>query len=122
MNEKTLKAIRGAACSADVKAEILQKTVDLYDKILAANDLKEDELVSVFFSVTQDITALNPATALRQSGRAEEAAMMVLGEARFQDSPGGVIRILVQAYMAAKKPVQHIYIHGAEKLRPDRAE
>lgn len=121
MNEKTLKAIRGAVCSANDKAEISQKTIKLYDKILAENDLKETDILSIFFSVTDDITALNPATALRQSGRAGEISMMVLEEAAVQDSLPGTIRVLFHAFMSAEKPVKHVYIEGAEKLRPDRA-
>jgi len=121
MGEKILKALRGAVCSADIKEEISGRTVELYDSLLAANDLAEADMVSVFFSVTGDIKAQNPAAALRQSGRAGEAAMMVSQEAAIEDSLPGTIRVLIHCYIDKEKPVKHVYIRGAEKLRPDRA-
>ena len=119
MNGKTLKAIRGATCSANEKSEITQNTVYLYDKLLTANGLAETDIVSLFFSLTADLDAINPASALRRSGRAGETAMMVLQEAAVQDSIPGTIRILIHVYLPTEKPVQHVYIHGAEKLRPE---
>ena len=122
MNEKTLKAIRGASCSANEKAEITQKTVYLYDKLLTANGLAETDIVSLFFSLTADLDAVNPASALRRSGRAGEIAMMVLQEAAVQCSMPGTIRMLIHVYLPKEKPVQHVYTHGAEKLRPEWEE
>ena len=120
MNETNIKAIRGAVCCTNEKTEIIQKTIELYDKLLTANCITEEDILSLFFSVTADINAINPASALRQSGRAVDAAMMVFQEAAVLDSMPGTIRILIHAHMAAKKIVQHVYIHGAEVLRPDR--
>ncbi|MCL1888619.1 MAG: chorismate mutase [Kiritimatiellaeota bacterium] len=121
MKEKTPKAIRGAVCSANIKEEITQRTVELYDRLLTANNLAETDILSIFFSITSDIDALNPAAALRQSGRAVEIAMMVFQEAAVQDSLPGTIRVLIHAFIPAENPVQHIYFRGAEKLRPDRS-
>ena len=122
MGEKTLKAVRGAISSANTKEEITQKTRELYDRILSANELAESDILSLFFSVTPDINALNPAGALRESGRAGEIAMMVLQEAAIQDSMPGIIRVLIHAYQAAEKSVRHVYLGKAEKLRPDYFE
>jgi monofunctional chorismate mutase len=119
--EKTLKAIRGAVSSSNTKEEISQKTTELYDKLLLANNLAESDILSLFFSVTRDIDALNPASALRKSGRAVEAVMMVFQEAAIQDSLPGIIRVLIHAQFSAEKPVRHIYLGKAEKLRPDRS-
>jgi len=121
MEQKVLKALRGAVCSANSKEDITKNTIELYDTVLSANDLQETDLISLFFSVTADVDAINPAAALRQSGRAGEAAMMVFQEAAVQDSLPGTIRLLIHCYMDAEKPVRHAYIGGAEKLRPDRA-
>ena len=120
MGIQVLKALRGAVCSSNQKEAIARGTIELYDTLLTANELTETDLVSLFFSVTADLNALNPAAALRQSGRAGELAMMVFQEAAIQDSLPGTIRILIQGYMDNDKPVKHKYIRGAEKLRPDR--
>ena len=117
MKEKTLKAIRGAVCSDNTAESITKNAVELYDKILAANGLSETDIVSLFFSVTPDITALNPATAIRQSGRAGDIAMMVFQEAAVEGGLPGTIRAMIHCYMPAENPVQYIYVGGAEKLR-----
>ena len=119
IKEKTLKAVRGACCSANEKEAIIQRTIELYDKILSANEITEGDLLSLFFSITRDIDTFNPASALRRSGRAKDCAMMVFQEAAGEGSLPGTIRVLIHVFMAAEKPVQHIYIRGAEVLRPD---
>jgi chorismate mutase len=116
----TLRALRGAVCSENNQEEIKKRTVELYDRLLKDNELAETELVSLFFSVTADLTALNPASALRKAGRAGEAAIMVFQEAEYIDSLAGTIRVLIHCYMDNQKPLRHVYCYGAEKLRPDR--
>ena len=121
METEKLKALRGAVCCVNTAESIAKNTVDLYDTILQANSLKEADLISIFFSVTPDLNVLNPAAALRCSGRAEKTAMMVFQEAVVQDGLPNTIRILIHCCMEDSRPVQHAYIGGAEKLRPDWA-
>jgi len=118
---KELKALRGAVCSSNDKAEIADRVAELYDKLLESNGLAEKDLVSLFFSVTPDLSAANPAAALRQSGRAGELAMMVFQEAAAGSNPPGIIRVLLHCYPDSGKPAKHVYIRGAETLRPDWA-
>jgi chorismate mutase len=120
-NKKTLKALRGAVCAVNTEEAIQAGTIKLYDGLLKANGLAETDLVSLFFSVTPDLDTLNPAAALRQSGRAGELAMMVFQEAVVQGGLPGTIRVLVHCYMEADAPVRHVYLEGAELLRPDWA-
>ena len=63
---KVVKAIRGACCSANTKEEITKNVCDLFNKIAGENKLEAEDLISIHFSVTKDITVLNPATALRK--------------------------------------------------------
>jgi len=118
---KFVTALRGAICSSDSKEEITQGVIELYDKLLNSNGLAEKDLISLFFSVTPDLNAVNPATALRHSGRAGELAMMVFQEAVISGGVPGTIRALVHCYMDRERPVKHVFIRGAEKLRPDWA-
>jgi chorismate mutase len=91
----------------------------LYDGLLQSNDIAEDDIVSVIFSVTGDIDAVNPAAALRSAGRAGELALMVFQEGRFSDGLPGTIRVLV--HCSLEGPPRHVYLNGAEVLRPDWA-
>jgi chorismate mutase len=117
--KKILKALRGAVCTRNTREEIHSRTLLLYEGLLKANGLAEADIVSLFFSLTPDLDALNPAAALRQSGKAGELAMMVFQEGVIQGSLPGTIRALIHCYMDADSPVRHVYLEGAELLRPD---
>ena len=90
----------------------------MYDELLVKNQLGEEDIVSIIFSVTKDLDAENPARALRGEGRAGEAALFVCQEADFSGSLESVIRVLIHCYLDGEPA--HVYRNGAEVLRPDR--
>ena len=114
---KKLRALRGAVCCEDNEAGISSEVVNLYSRILTENSLSEKDIVSIQFTVTSDIRALNPASALRKQGFAENTALFCALEPCMEGSLPKTIRILIY-YYSRKKPI-HIYIGGAEVLRPD---
>jgi chorismate mutase len=119
VKKKTCKALRGAICAANTEEEIAAAAVELYDTLLQENALAEEDIVSLLFSLSPDLDALNPAAALRQSGRARELAMMVFQEAAVARTLPGTIRALVHCYGDPRRAPRHIYLRGAEVLRPD---
>ncbi len=112
-----LYGIRGAVCSENTKEDIAKKVSDLYKKVLTENNISEDKIVSIQFSVTPDLTALNPATALRQAGYAQNIALFCSAEPLMDNGMPFVIRLLLTAYLD-QAPVP-VYMHGAENLRSD---
>jgi len=120
MGEKRIAALRGATQCRNDEEDIQKQTTAMYDELLARNNLTEDDLVSVIFSVTRDLDAKNPAAALRQGGRAGEAALFVTQEAYFNGGLERVIRLLVHCYLDPSRNAVHVYRNGAEVLRPDR--
>jgi chorismate mutase len=116
---KKLAALRGAVRVENTETGIAEQVVRLYDGLLKANNLAEEDIVSVLFSVTDDIDALNPAAALRKAGRAEQLALMVFQEGRFSGGLSGTVRVLVHCSLEGAP--RHLYLNGAEVLRPDRA-
>jgi chorismate mutase len=116
---KTVKALRGAVCTGNTAEAISAAVTELYDELLRVNGLCEEDVVSLFFSLTPDINALNPAAALRKAGKARNLAMMVFQEAVTAGSLPGTIRVLVHTYLDREKPARHVYVRGAETLRPD---
>jgi chorismate mutase len=121
VKKKTCQALRGAACTANTEEGIAAAAVELYDALLRENALAEEDIISLLFSVTPDLDALNPAAALRKSGRARELAMMVFQEAAVTRTLPGTIRALVHCYGDPRRAPRHIYLRGAETLRPDWA-
>ncbi|MDR1618195.1 MAG: chorismate mutase [Treponema sp.] len=117
---KKVTALRGAARCLNSREDIAGQVSALYDELLRANGLAEGDIVSLIFSMTPDLDALNPASALRQSGRAPDLALFALQEAAVQGGLDGVIRVLIHCYLDEKARPVHVYRNGAEILRPDR--
>jgi chorismate mutase len=118
--EKRLFALRGAVCCRNEEGDITEQVAALYDELLRENRLAAEDIVSLIFSVTGDLDRKNPAAALRQTGRALEAALFVTAEAPAQGGLERVIRALLHCYLDEGAVPRHVYRNGAEVLRPDR--
>jgi chorismate mutase len=112
-----LYAVRGAVCCENTSESISREIPRMYTDILARNSISEDEIVSVLFSVTRDLTAMNPATALRLAGYGSAVPLFASAEPFVEGYLPGVIRVLVTFY-GETVPVP-VYLNGAEVLRPD---
>ena len=65
----TVRAIRGAIqVAADDRDAILDGTAELVTAVMTRNDLTPDDVISVLFTVTPDLTAEFPALAARKLG------------------------------------------------------
>ncbi len=82
--------------------------------------LRLDDIASVVFTTTRDLTSEFPARAARQLGWIDTA---LLG-ATEMDVPSGTsrcIRVLLHVNTStAKANLRHVYLRGAQGLRPDR--
>ena len=114
---KRLYAARGAVCCENTIESIENRIPELYREILSLNSISENDIVSLVFSVTNDLNVLNPATALRRAGLASQVPLFACAEPFIQGSLSCVIRILL-TYYGPVYPT-HVYMHGAEVLRPD---
>jgi chorismate mutase len=119
---KKLIALRGATCCRNDADDIAAQVAALYDELLARNQLRESDIVSLIFSVTRDLDAMNPAAALRHSDRAANLALFAVQEAETRDSLERTLRVLMHCYMDDSVTPCHVYQNGAEILRPDRAQ
>ena len=119
MAEKQLFALRGATQCKNNPEDIHLQVLEMYNELLAGNNLAEKDLVSVIFTVTADLNAKNPATVLRQGGKALKTALFVVPEAHFSGSLERVIRVLIHCYLKKEAEPVHVYRNGAEVLRPD---
>ena len=116
-----IRGIRGATTiDTDLKEDVLSATRELLEKIFAANpDLKTDDIASAIFTVTEDIISAFPALAARQIGW-DQVPMMCAREIPVPDSLPLCVRVLIHWNTGkAQDAVRHVYLRGAEKLRPD---
>ncbi len=116
-----VRGIRGAnTASADQSEAILVATRELLEAILAQNPgLVPEEITSVLFTVTDDLSAAYPAKAARQIGWVQTPLMC----AREIPVPGGLprcIRVLLHWNTPLpQSAIRHVYLGEATQLRPD---
>lgn len=115
-----VRAIRGAIqVDADEREAILEATTELLGEVLLRNRLAPDELISVIFTLTRDLTAEFPAYAARQMG-ITDVPLLCASEV---DVPGAMPRVLrLLAHVdteLSRADVRHVYLRGAAALRTD---
>ena len=118
-----LRALRGAiTCNENTKQEIEEKTQRLVKEILARNELEHDDLVSVIFTATDDLTAEFPGAAARGGGGGGKP-LVCARELAIDGGKPMCIRILVHCYTErAGDELHHVYLEGARTLRDDLPE
>ena len=116
-----VRGIRGATVAdADESQSILEATRQLLLKMSQENEISPDDIVSIFFSVTPDLHAEFPAKAARELGW-DELPLFGSMEMDRPGAPERCIRVLIHAYTRLNaKEIRHIYLKGAQLLRPDR--
>jgi chorismate mutase len=117
-----VRAVRGAIqVGADTREEIWEASVRLMREIMRVNGLDERRLVSILFSMTDDLFAGNPATGLRTSGFSQ-TPLFCVQEARVAGAMPRVIRVLVTFRARWRRRPAAVYLDGARALRPDIVE
>jgi chorismate mutase len=118
-----LRALRGAiTCDENTQAEIESKTQQLVKEMLARNEIDHDDLVSVIFTATEDLTAVFPATAARGVGLGD-VPLLCARELTIDGGMERCVRILIHCYTErARDELHHVYLEGARTLRDDLPE
>ncbi len=120
-----LFAIRGAT-GAENNAESIRKNVcEMCLSLFSKNSLSQKDFVSIQFTMTDDLDAMNPAAALRRGQSEFDVSLIPLfcsQEPKVSGSPEKMIRVLVTVYMDEDALPVPVYINGGEKLRPDFAK
>lgn len=118
----SVRAIRGATVtSVNSVDSILGDTTELLEHMLAENDVKDGDVVSIFFSLTPDLDAVFPAVAARRLGLMD-VPLLCLNEIPVPKALAKCIRILIHFNTTlTNEEVRHIYLKDAIQLRPDRS-
>ena len=119
---KILTALRGAVCVENTAESITENVCLMCRELFTLNNIKAEDIVSLQFTITDDITVLNPATALRKGNPGLDVSQVPLFCAQEAKIDGGmplVVRALLTAYTDESAGRQNVYLNGAENLRPD---
>lgn len=99
--------------------DVLSATERLLRELLSRNGIERDDLVSVLFTVTDDLRSVFPAEAARRMGLGV-VPLMCAQEIPVDGSMASVVRILAHFHSERSlDDVVHVYLDGAESLRDD---
>jgi chorismate mutase len=120
VRELTVRAARGAiAVQRDEPSHVLDATQRLLEQLLERNEIVAEDIVSVFFTVTHDLTSVFPAESARRMGLGKVPLLCAL-EIPVPGSMARVVRVLMHFETErAQAEVAHVYLDGAESLRDD---
>jgi chorismate mutase len=118
-----VRAIRGAIqVDEDSRDAILEGTAELVSAVLNRNDLTTDDVISVLFTVTPDLTTEFPALAARKLGF-HAVPLMCATEIPVRGAMPRVVRLMAHVETGRPRPeIQHVYLRGAVGLRMDIAQ
>lgn len=115
-----VRGVRGAITVESNTAEAIHEaTRVLLDKMVRANHVETDEIAAVIFTLTADLDAAFPAEGARQMGW---TAVPLLSSTEI--TVPGALELCLRVLMLVNTPgaqgeIAHVYMRGAEVLRPD---
>ena len=123
MRSAQLRGLRGATtCAVDTPDEISSATQELLRVMMDRNDLSHDDVVSVIFTTTTDLTSAFPATGARSVGFGD-IPLLCASEINVPGSMSHCVRILMHVYTTrSRTELRHVYLRDAQGLRDDLPE
>ena len=115
-----VRALRGATTvDTDTPDQIHERVGALVNEMLARNDVDKDELISVIFTATDDVTSMFPAAAARAVGLGD-VPLLCARELAIAGGTPRCIRVLMHLTTErSRAELRHVYLAGAEGLRDD---
>lgn len=115
-----LRGLRGATtCRADTPDEINEATQELLSTMMERNELSHDDVVSVIFTTSTDLTSSFPATAARAIGFGD-IPLLCASEIAVPGSKARCVRVLMHVYTTRDRAdIRHVYLREAQSLRDD---
>ena len=117
---RPVRAVRGAtSVDVDEKEHVLAVTRELVAEVMEANKLLPEDVVSIVFSATRDISSVAPALAARQLGL-NDSALLCLQEMHVEGALPRLVRLLAHVETELTPgQVRNVYQRGTDVLRAD---
>ena len=115
-----VRGLRGATTVAeDSSEEVMKATAELLREMMERNGVTRDDLVTIIFTATPDITSEFPAAAARSIG-ISDIPLLCAREIDVKGAIPRVIRILMHIYTERElSELRHVYLKDAQPLRTD---
>jgi chorismate mutase len=123
MTSAKVRGLRGATtCDENTADEINDVTQELLTEMLQRNGVGHDDVISVLFTTTPDLTAAFPATAARGIGFGD-VPLLCASEINVPGAMPLTVRVLMHAYTERdRSDLRHVYLRNAPSLRDDLPE
>lgn len=116
----TVRALRGATtCDADTPEEIASRTVELLEAVFERNGVEHDDLISIWFTATDDLVSAFPAAGARTIGLGD-VPLLCAREIPVVGSMPRCVRVLIHLHTErSRSELHHVYLRDARSLRDD---
>ena len=116
-----LTAIRGATTAdGDTDSCIKDAVVELIQEFINQNELKKENIISITFTVTKDLTTCFPAAIARRHFNFDSVAFLDCQQMMVPNDIKFCIRIMALVNLQSYRKPVHPYLKGSAILRPDR--
>ena len=115
-----VRALRGATTvDVDTEEAINERVQTLVREMMERNGLEKDDVVSILFTATDDLTATFPATPARRMGLGD-IPLLSARELSVRDATPRCVRVLMHMHTErARAELRHVYLEGAQGLNDD---
>jgi chorismate mutase len=120
MSSALVRGFRGASsCATNTADEIGEVTRELLLAMMERNALRHDDVISVLFTTTPDLTASFPAAAARGIGFGD-VPLLCASEINVPGAMPLTVRVLLHAYTERERSqLRHVYLRNTSSLRDD---
>ena len=117
---KSIRAFRGAIqLNVDASEEMRKCVAQLLKEMFDSNSIENEDLISMLFTATPDLTCEFPAVGARVFG-ITDVPLICASEIDVKGALSRTVRVLLHAESSlTRAEITHVYLNGAEILRPD---
>ena len=114
-------AIRGATTSkGDTESYIKNAVIELINELINQKELTKENIISITFTVTKDLTSCFPASIARKHFDLDSVAFLDCQQMFMPNDINFCIRLMAFVNLRSDRNPVHPYLNGSSKLRPDR--
>ena len=118
-----VRALRGATTVASDDAQsIIAASMEMLTAILDRNQLVAEDLISIVFTATADLTAAYPAVGARRLGLTQVPLLCMVEMPVEGSLPRCILCLLHIHTHLSRSKLHHVYLREARQLRPDLAD
>ena len=119
----SVRALRGATTfDVDAAEHVTGRVVELVELMLERNGVHHDDVISVLFTSTGELSSVFPASAARTIGLGD-VPLICARELDIDGATPRCIRVLMHIETdRARSELRHVYLEGAKGLRDDLPE